>query len=98
MKSRIALIVAFLALSISLVGNVTVYVSRAIVVEENCTQIETLKDSARVQLNRSLNTLPTLAYYKAHPDELKQQLANTRQYIRDLEARDCHTSWLPWGG
>jgi hypothetical protein len=43
----------------------------------------------RASLQRALVTLPTLSYYKEHPDELAIQLAEVRRNLRAFRTLDC---------
>lgn len=54
-----------------------------------CIRIELLKSVARAQLNRSLTTLPTLAYYKEHPVELVDAQQQTLEYLKKFKPIKC---------
>lgn len=43
----------------------------------------------RGSLQRSLKTLPTLAYYKQHPDELRSAQTENRRLLREMSAKEC---------
>jgi hypothetical protein len=77
-----ALTISFLLAGLALSGENSL-------AHRNCVQIETLKGTVRVQLSRSLRTLPTLAYYKAHPVELAAQIAATRQSLGEFAELHC---------
>jgi hypothetical protein len=56
----------------------------------NCQQIEEIKASLRVTLQRSLDTLPTLEYYETHPAELAVAVASSKAALRKFAAQDCY--------
>jgi len=41
-------------------------------------------------IQRSKRSLPTISYYKAHPDELKAALKNIKQEEHDFRQMDCN--------
>ncbi len=55
----------------------------------NCRAIEHLKAYAYSTAVRSLKTLPTLAYYKQHPDELKPALTQVREQRDYFAPQTC---------
>jgi len=56
----------------------------------NCQQIEIIKTEIRGTVQASLKRLPTIAYYKTHPDELNQALREARDSIRRFRENDCY--------
>lgn len=46
---------------------------------EFCEQVEAIRTYARDTATRSLESLPTIGYYREHPSELDQALANVRR-------------------
>ena len=54
-----------------------------------CVRIEALKSVARSQLHRGLKTLPTLTYYKEHPDELADARAQIHQQLHEFRPVKC---------
>jgi hypothetical protein len=80
-----ALVVSLIALAVSLLANVAGYTSSQ--------QMQTrLCEGQRDQLVRAEVTLPGLAYFREHPNELKRQLAEIRTQRESLG--DCEPSWL----
>jgi len=54
-----------------------------------CFRIEKLKAVARAQLNRALKTLPTLAYYKDHPAELRSARDQSLVQLHEFKPVRC---------
>lgn len=54
-----------------------------------CVQVEALKKSMRVIMTRSLTTLPTLQYYRDHPQELQKAVDSTNQALIDFKETKC---------
>lgn len=46
-----------------------------------CVKVEQVRTYAREAATRALATLPTLAYYKAHPAELERALADVHRQV-----------------
>lgn len=59
-----------------------------------CLRTELTKVYALGTLDRSLKTLPTLAYYKEHPLELRIQLRNVRETRHDFLPSPCDPGLL----
>lgn len=55
----------------------------------NCQRIAQLEQVIQIQIRRSLSTLPTLAYYKQHPDELQHQLVLAKAELRAFTPTAC---------
>ena len=62
---------------------------RADLVMQNCLAIEHLKSYAYATAIRSLKTLPTIAYYKQHPDELQAALGQVREQRAFFAPKPC---------
>lgn len=84
------------ALAIALLGNVAVYTSRTAVSHDNCVQIEKMKSYVLGAIDRGRTTLPTLAYYKTHPAELRSAIHELVQEQSDFKPSDCGRQLLPW--
>jgi len=54
-----------------------------------CTQVQALKAQIVTTVTRSLNTLPSITYYRGHPAELAAQLAQAHKTIREFQPSDC---------
>lgn len=54
-----------------------------------CVEVEKLKAAQRSSLVRLSQTLPTLAYYKQHPEDLKLTLEVNREAYRAFAEGDC---------
>lgn len=54
-----------------------------------CVEVEKLKTAQRSSLVRLSKTLPTLAYYKQHPEDLELTLGLNRQSYREFAGSDC---------
>lgn len=59
------------------------------IAHRNCVAIEQLKGYLREQADRSLKTLPTLAYYRQHVDELKEQLVEINRRLQSFAPKPC---------
>jgi hypothetical protein len=75
--------VAFCALS------AVTFVKQSHVNHDICVAINQQNKAITDSLHRSLKATPTLAYYKAHPDELARVLAQIRQEIRVFAQKPC---------
>jgi hypothetical protein len=49
--------------------------------QEFCVEVEEVRTFARDAANRSLESLPTISYYKSHPAELNTAIRNLEQQI-----------------
>lgn len=58
--------------------------------QENCAGIARLDVAISATLERSLRTIPTLRYYKQHPDERDRALAEIHRELRTFVPPDCH--------
>lgn len=54
-----------------------------------CLQVELLKGYVREALGRSRRTLPRIAYYRRHPDELAIAEAQIRDDLTTFKRRAC---------
>lgn len=81
--------IAVSSLVVSLLAMLSIAVALGGVIKENCEAIEELKSISVASLVRSLDTLPTIDYYRTHPVELKAQLARTQELIESLQPRSC---------
>lgn len=54
-----------------------------------CIRVNNINILATGSLHRSLINLPKLAYYKAHQDELKNQLSEIRKQLAQFLPRNC---------
>ena len=54
-----------------------------------CVRIESLKSLARSQIERALVTLPTLSYYKEHPEELAVAVRQIHRQLREFAPVTC---------
>lgn len=54
-----------------------------------CEQIEVVKGYNRGAIERGLKTLPTVAYYKQHPAELKAQVAELNHLKFQFKKEKC---------
>lgn len=78
------------AASIALVWAVRVNSQeRASVDRRICVAVNKVNTTIETTLHRSLKTLPTITYYKEHPDELVQQIALVRQEITEFKPLKC---------
>lgn len=57
---------------------------------KECQQIEAVKAALRDTITASLNTLPSLTYYKTHPRELEAALKSTHLSLTRFAATDCY--------
>jgi hypothetical protein len=57
---------------------------------QNCQQIELIKTQIRASVTASQQRLPTIAYYRTHPRELRQALKDSRASITRFHAVDCY--------
>lgn len=64
---------------------------------DNCLQIEVVKDEIRKILERSLETIPTIDYYKTHPAERQKAIADTEFSIARFVPVDCSKTISPVG-
>lgn len=55
----------------------------------NCHRIAQLEQVIQIQVKRSIKTLPTISYYRLHPDELQHQLALARDELRAFTPTAC---------
>ena len=72
-----AFLIALLALAISLLANGVGYYESSRLDRELC-------EIHRTQLERAQKTLPTFAYFKEHPNEMRTQLALIREQLAEL--------------
>lgn len=56
---------------------------------QSCQRVDRLERIAQQQAYRSLKTLPTLAYYKAHPDELSKARDQINGEIAAFAPESC---------
>lgn len=54
-----------------------------------CLAINFVFKTQRAGVQRQLRILPTLAYYKEHPDELQNALKQTKDYLQLFSALRC---------
>ena len=80
----------FVILFVAIVGSaINESQARADIVRRDCLAIEHLKSYAYSTAQRSLRTLPSLAYYKEHPGELRLVLDQVRQEITFMAPKPC---------
>lgn len=63
--------------------------ARADLARQNCEAIEHLKSYAYDAAIRGIKALPTLAYYREHPDELKQAKKSLEDQARFFAPEPC---------
>lgn len=86
---------ALWALLVALIANVALYLGLAGVARGSCRDVEEIKAYVAAAITRSVETLPTIDYYREHPDELAEQLARLRQQADDFKPSTC-PGVLPW--
>jgi hypothetical protein len=55
-----------------------------------CKRVQSLQQYATATIVRSEKTLPTLAYYRAHPKELAAQMGNIEESKKAFAPVSCH--------
>lgn len=92
-KTWFALVLSILVLvasSVALVVAVGLNASqRAATDTKICKAVNRVNTTIEQQLRRSQQTLPTLSYYKAHPDELTTQLELINDEIVAFKPLNC---------
>lgn len=56
---------------------------------QNCQQIELVKGELRGSIERGMERLPNLDYYKTHPDELAQAQKDSSEALGRFHEKDC---------
>lgn len=87
--ATVGAIAAAIALAIALGYRAQENQKLAAVVARNCVAIERLKSYTHDATARALKTLPTLTYYKQHPDELRIQIRELRRLRMQFAPRRC---------
>ena len=54
-----------------------------------CVQLNTLRAGFRDSLERGLNSIPTIQYYKNHPAEKKRALTEINRQIKLYKNKNC---------
>jgi hypothetical protein len=57
---------------------------------ENCQEIELIKGQIRNTVKESVKRLPRISYYRHHPDELKQAVADARVSVARFDKHNCY--------
>ena len=54
-----------------------------------CVQVQAINAQIEVSLHRSLKSIPTISYYKNHPDELAKVIEQTQEQIELFQPHSC---------
>jgi hypothetical protein len=57
--------------------------------KSTCSQVQAIKGQIEVSLHRSLLSIPTIAYYKNHPEELAKAVKQINGQIELFKPQDC---------
>lgn len=57
---------------------------------ENCQQIEVIKAQIRATVRESVARLPTIDYYRKHPEELEASIKASLGSVARFAPRDCY--------
>ena len=87
-RDRVTLtLAAVLGIIIALVLAVAAWTAHSSIT--SCQRVDKLELIAQASDRRALTTLPTLAYYREHPDELKDQIQILNDQIAAFTPESC---------
>ncbi len=95
MPYKSAIRTSVLALLISIITLIMATFTRSVAIRNNCQSIQKLNSYVYVGTQRALKSLPTIAYYKEHPNELAYQVQQLKEQEKFFKPKAC-ANWYEW--